>query len=239
MKTFGIVISVITFLFIGSIVFVLSVNWYVKQDRVIESTLDLPWVARGKKAHYYNRDTSTAILTGSMVVWGGADSQRRVSSQSTLNNAFAFLSKQPMAQAWPHAPKSTKIYSDEADLLVAPFYFFLISIEPTIVFMKPAPQLLGWWARHASDDQALKNWDNDSFDLDAVGGVMPSRSYLVNPLMFGTLLPSETQWQWFSPDLNQAPTSLSLEHPDQAFISLPKGRLTFHKVNEGWQVQRE
>jgi hypothetical protein len=61
---------------------------------------------------------------------------------------------------------------------------------------------------------------------------------LRNPIHFGTRLPPGDGWHWFSPDLSQQPTPLSLDRRAPTTTPLPNGALTIEPIEDGWMVYR-
>lgn len=227
-------------------------------SKEIATEADLPWAAPGRKARYYSLKTwdwNTGV-TG-IAAWGSS-SWHKEAPIETANKAFAFLEKHRMMNDWPVAgtfetysvydqlqPGDLHHQDDYGNTIVtyiqrvAPYRFFIVSIEPTVIVMQSAPELPAWWQKHVEQEYALDSrWTQWHLSLPKQQ-VMPELVWLRNAVEFGTELPRGTGWQWFSPDLNQLPTDLPLAENGSGVIPLKGGLLKFRPSETGWQITRE
>jgi hypothetical protein len=224
----------------------------------IATNSDLPWAAPGRKARYYSLkswDWNNGI-TG-VAAWG-SNSRNKENPLDTANKAFAFLEKHRAMNAWP-ATGTFETYSvydqrQPGDLhhqddygntivtysqRVAPYRFFIVSIEPTVIVMQSAPELPAWQEEYVQQGYSRDSrWIRWYMSLPEQQR-LPDLVWLQNPLEFGTELPRGSGWKWFSPDLEQLPTDLPLVESGSAVIPLKHGQLKFRPSESGWHVVRE
>lgn len=224
----------------------------------IATNADLPWAAPGRKARYYSLkswDWNTGI-TG-VAAWGSS-SWNKENPIDTANKAFAFLEKHRAMNAWPAAgtfetysvydqlqPGDVHHQDDYGNTIVtytqrvAPYRFFIVSIEPTVIVMQSAPELPAWHEEYVQQDYSRDSrWIRWYINLPEQQR-LPDLVWLRNPVEFGTELPRGSGWKWFSPDLERLPTDLPLVENGSAVIPLKRGQLRFRPGESGWHVARE
>jgi hypothetical protein len=224
----------------------------------IATNADLPWAAPGCKARYYSLkswDWNNGI-TG-VAAWG-SNSRNKENPIDTAYKAFAFLEKHRAMNAWPATgtfesysvydqlqPGDLRHQDDYGNTIVtytqrvAPYRFFIVSIEPTVIVMQSAPELPAWREEYAQQGYSRDSrWIRWYLSLPEQQR-LPDLVWLQNPLEFGTELPRGSGWKWFSPDLEQLPTDLPLVENGSAVIPLRRGQLKFQPSESGWHVVRE
>jgi hypothetical protein len=233
----------------------LSNRFFAKE---IAGDADLPWAAPGRKARYYSLkswDWNNGI-TG-VAAWGSS-SWHKENPIDTGFAAFAFLEKHRAMDAWAEAGtfETYNVYDQlgpedryQQDSYgntvvtytqrVAPYRFFVVSIEPTVVVMQSAPHLPEWWHEHVRQEYSQTSRWSQWYRSLPEKQLVPYLAWLHNPLEFGTELPRGTGWKWFSPDLNQLPVDLPLTENGEAILPLKEGRLKFLPSASGWTVIRE
>jgi hypothetical protein len=224
----------------------------------IATNSDLPWAAPGRKARYYSLkswDWNNGITR--VPAWG-SNSWRKEYPLDTANKAFAFLEKHRAMNAWPAAgtfetysvyeqlqPGDVHHQDDYGNTIVtysqrvAPYRFFIVSIEPTVIVMQSAPELPAWQEEYVQQGYSRDSrWIRWYMSLPEQQR-LPDLVWLQNPLEFGTELPRGSGWKWFSPDLEQLPTDLPVVESGSAVIPLKHGQLKFRPGESGWHVVRE
>ncbi|MBP1151156.1 hypothetical protein JOD69_003004 [Methylocaldum sp. RMAD-M] len=224
----------------------------------IATNSDLPWAAPGRKARYYSLkswDWNNGITR--VPAWG-SNSWRKEYPLDTANKAFAFLEKHRAMNAWLAAgtfetysvydqrqPGDVHHQDDYGNTIVtysqrvAPYRFFIVSIEPTVIVMQSAPELPAWQEEYVQQGYSRDSrWIRWYMSLPEQQR-LPDLVWLQNPLEFGTELPRGSGWKWFSPDLEQLPTDLPLVESGSAVIPLKHGQLKFRPSESGWHVVRE
>lgn len=224
----------------------------------IATDADLPWAAPGRKAHYYSLkswDWNNGV-TG-VAAWGSS-SWTKENPIETANKAFAFLEKHRAMNAWPAAgtfetysvydqlqPGDVHHQDDYGNTIVtytqrvAPYRFFIVSIEPTVIVMHSASELPAWHEEYEQQSYSRDGrWIRWFMSLPERQR-LPDLVWLRNPVEFGTELPRGSGWKWFSPDLEQLPIDLPLVENGSAVIPLGRGQLRFRPGESGWQVVRE
>jgi hypothetical protein len=195
--------------------------------------LDMPWVGKGGRAHWYKKDVS-GILEGYMDPKGpkiasrwGANSRSDEDPYDSAIKAVGYLRQIGYLKQWPSYPAQPGVES----VSTFPYRLTIVSIQPTVVILRfdlsaaledPIPFSAGTFPpsqRGNYYEQSL-TWAG-----------------LKNKVMFGTKVLNRGTLLWFSPDAKVAPTLLDTASGRDLEIAIPGIRLRLVKMGQEWDVR--
>ena len=184
---------------------------------------DAPWAAAGVRAkEMYRRDLvsfSTAGTTGTMA-WEDAQGAKHVQYE-VWTKAQEHLIAGGVLSDWP----ITGSIVSGVEQRLAPFKFFIVSIEPTVVVMLP----------HEFEDPIGRS-TSEILGRDLEKGLFSK--YLMNKGHHGVVCPYAEEFMWFSPDLDIGPTSISVKLHEAATITVGNDQLVFKRIDDSMQIDR-
>jgi len=231
---------------------------------------DLPWSKADRKVHFFeyktydfNNGKATMDLRWGTSVWNTKQPIR------DADFALEWLFKHGQFDRWPkaeglhssgaryglaidimHIPENERSeYEQDHDKknadgsytfyyrkvfkpVQAPYRFLLVSLSPTVVLLVSDTQTQ--YRSEKNLTEPAPAWNNDQIIW---------QQWVANPFEYGTAFPANIPLSnvfWFSPDLQQLPTAVSVVNPNEAHILLGKNEmLNIKKSGETWKVSRQ
>jgi hypothetical protein len=193
--------------------------------------LDMPWVGKGGRAHWYKKDVSGILdfdPRGPKIEsrWGASKGSGENPYDSAIK-AVEYLRQIGYLKQWPSYPAQPGVEA----VSTFPYRLTIVAIQPTVVILR--------------FDLAAAIEDPIPF---SAGTFPPSQrgnyyeqgltwAGLKNKVMFGTKVLNQGTLLWFSPDAKVAPTLLDTASGRDLEIALPGIRLRLVKMGQEWDVR--
>ena len=193
-----------------------GLTFYGCATRLENEPIDGPWAAPGVQVRQVTRTDMPfySPLPEHVTYWINAKGERE-EAYKHFDSSVRYLDELGYFDRWP----KTRVYYNNYNQRLAPFTFHLIAISPTVVVMVP----------HEYQTESIGRDPGQSYET----------KYMLNPIQFGTSIPSQTNLLWFSPDLRVPPMPVTRISDSEQRIVHPKIKLLFSKEGDIWRTKRE
>ncbi|MDR2674206.1 MAG: hypothetical protein LBC18_04880 [Opitutaceae bacterium] len=185
---------------------------------------DGPWSAAGQHAVLESRAYWSSIMAAAM----SSDERlrapdgRTADAQRTVNRLITYFEKKGSLQNWPE----TDAHINSKAVVLAPFYFHLVSVFPTVVIMS------------AHDFGAPRNrCTYEIVGLGTKGSLGDAR--IMNYIEISTIIPASNQLYWASADLRVPISPIEVDARGEFTIQHPKVLLVGRRAGDSFIVERK
>jgi hypothetical protein len=188
----------------------------------VVSGVDTPWIGPEEQAVQRSCSYFSCFMDSvktSDTRWGTERSDGK--PIYTYNDKIvSYLKRKRLLQSWPETQSNYNGYQQR----LAPFKFYIVSVEPLVVIMIPHDfgeirranvAIVGW-----HPEQAFRN------------------SFMINYFEYGTYLPFHENQLWFSQDLKIGPIPVPKKERGDLVIEHRKIELVFKKQGGIYEVIR-
>lgn len=197
----------------------------------VNTSEDLPWIAPGRqaKAFVVTRD-GIMSPTGRTrrVEWGRSRTEHR-SPHEVAYAAMAALDAAGGMKDWPPFADPESPAAAPHPVCDAPYALHLVSLYPTVLLLRPAPDYPAWRRRR---DAGLE----PSTEPPAQSVTVPR---ITNPIEYGTRLPYTPELLWYCPKSGARPAPVEMIDEEHALVPLPYAPLLLVREDDSWVVSRE
>ncbi len=176
--------------------------------------VDTPWVAPNKRASQYSK--KQGLYQDTTTAWEDSKG-RKLLVDDAFKSSDKFLLDAGYVASW----RAIDSGSDESRS-AAPFQFYLVSIDPTVIILIPS-------------DRPVSN------PAPLYYQVKPTifSEQLINRIHYGTSLPFATNAKWFCPDHKAGLSELLINETGNGAIEFGDEELVFTKRAHQWHVYRQ